>query len=262
MRVICVSNMKGGVGKTVTAWSIAAGLADRGFRVLAVDSDPQCNLTFVSGYLSFELENTLNNIYRKESTAEDCIISTEAGYDILPGHLDLNAADLNYSGKPCRESILRRALKSVRDRYDFCVIDTPPHIGLLVQNCLYIDEDTDIIIPMNAELFSIQGLSSYLNTLEQVKVELDDPRFNISGVLITMLENRTAIENAYAENIAEVAEANGIHLFNSRIRKHAKIKYAMLEPRDIFEYCPNVSAANDYNKFIDEYLERIGMKNG
>ena len=261
MRIALISSQKGGVGKSSTAWSLAAGLAQRGYKVLAIDSDPQCNLSFVSGVTdTFSVDASLLNIYKGDKKAAECVMPVEAGYDLICGSIELTAADLLYSGKTGREYILRKALEDVKDDYDFCVIDTPPFIGLLVQNCLATSFKTDIIIPINADVLSVQALTYYVRLLNDIKQGLLDSKFEISGVLITKSKRenaQSATEKQMLEAIESGTNAIGLKLYDTKIRDSAKVPAAMLVQTDIFTYDKKSNPSIDYSNFIDEYLEGV-----
>ena len=259
MRAILISSQKGGVGKTATSWSIASGLAARGYRVLAIDSDPQCNLSFVSGIVdTFSVEASLANIYAGDKETRECIIKTDSGYDLICGSVELTAADLMYSGRTGREYILRKGLEQINDEYDYCVIDTPPFVGLLVQNALALNCPTDIIVPINPDVLSVQALTYYVQLIGDIKGGLLDSQTRIAGVLVTKVNSessRSATEKKMLSLIEGGTEANGLHLYQTRIRESKTVSASMLAQNDVFHFAPKSIASEDYTHFIDEYLE-------
>ena len=162
MTTITFANQKGGVAKTVTACNLAAGLAQKGFRVVTIDSDPQCNLTFVINVNPLDCERTLFDLYDGSAKWNDVVVHAPE-YDLIPGDLRLTTADLAYAGKLGREYMLEQSLKGMEEKYDYCIIDTPPQIGLLVENALICTDE--VIIPLTTDAFSIQGLSNFIEIM-------------------------------------------------------------------------------------------------
>ena len=254
MYTLVFSSQKGGVAKTETARAFASGLARRGHRVLAVDSDPQANLTVASGIMPMQADMTLYDIYERTAGAEDTIQATAGGYDIIPGDLRLTTADLKYSGRAGREYRLKRALKPLQGQYDYCVVDTPPNIGLLTENAFLAAQG--IIIPVCPDLYSLQGLSQLADLLEVLRTDLEDMDAQVAGVLLTRLDDRKrALTGPITDQIQVLARNMGTRLFRARIREAAVVQKSALAQKPLWDYDAGAEATRDYEEAVDEFLE-------
>ena len=166
MKTITLSNQKGGVAKTTTAGALASGLSKKGFKVLAVDLDPQCNLALGSGADILNMDQTLYDVFKGTAELSGLISGTPMGYDLIAGGLSLAGADMDFT-QTGREFMLREALDEIRADYDFCIVDTPPTLGILTVNALTASDG--VIIPLTADLYSLQGLSQLNLLIERVR---------------------------------------------------------------------------------------------
>jgi chromosome partitioning protein len=198
-RVLAVANQKGGVGKTTTCVNLAASLAATHRRVLLVDMDPQGNATMGCGINKMDLELTTCDVLLGEATAADTIISApEGGFAVLPGNEDLTLAEVRLLQELGREMRLRQALAPVRGLYDFILIDCPPSINMLTVNALTAADG--VLIPMQCEYYALEGLSSLLNTIEQVKNSVN-PELEVYGLLRTMVDPRINLSNEVSDQL-------------------------------------------------------------
>lgn len=253
MQTIAIVNRRGGVGKTATAHALGAGLKQRGFRVLFVDLDSQTNLTFDTGatgsrYTSFDL-------LQGRIDAQEAITRTAQG-DTIPASANLAAADLiiTETGKEYR---LKEALQEIAGKYDFCIIDTPPALGILTTNALTAADGA--IIPAQAEIHSLQGIGLLHETINAVK-KYCNPGLTVYGILLTRYNARAIISRDMRENLEALASSIGTKLYSTPIRECGAIKEAQARQQDIFSYAPRSNAAKDYSALVDELLQDAGKR--
>lgn len=251
MEIITLTNQKGGVAKTTTAHILATGLHNRNYKILIVDLDPQCNLSYSCGIDMIKVEHTLYDVFKENIPAKKSIISIKTGFSIMSGGLTLAGADMEFM-QTGREYMLREILKEVSDDYDYCIIDTPPTLGILTVNALTASQS--IIIPMTADAYSIQGLSQLQGLIKNVR-KYCNPDLSIAGLLLTRYSDRTVISRDLKQYIEEAAERLETKLFQSTIREAVAVRESQLVVSDIFTESPKSKVAKDYNDFIDEFLK-------
>ncbi|RUT78418.1 ParA family protein [Ancylomarina longa] len=245
-KIISMINQKGGVGKTTTTCSLAAALSLKGKKVLLIDLDPQANLSQSLGISDFE-----NNIYQAlKGESEISPIKVMNNLYIVPSSMDLNALEHEMTNEPGREYLLKELLASIKDNYDFIIIDCSPSIGLIALNALSACDT--FIIPVLPHHLSIQGLSGLAGVAKKVKSRIN-PKLKLEGVLITQFSYRKVlhrdVQNALKKHF------NG-RLYDSTIRENISLAEAPSTGMDIFRYAPNSNGAEDYLKLCEEFLSK------
>ena len=254
--VITLANQKGGVSKTTTSSALASGLTNRGYKVLAIDLDPQSNFTLSCGLDVLSFEETIYNVFKGETTIDKVIVKTPLGYDLIPGGLSLAGADMEFT-QLGREKMLTKSLSKIKDDYDYIICDNSPSLGIITANSLIASDY--LIVPMAADIYSLQGLSQLSGFIQNV-YENGNPDLKIAGLLITKFNGRQNLSKAIMAQIESAAEQLGTKVFETHIRESVAIREVALLHGDIFKEAPKANATVDYNNFIDEFLG--GLNNG
>src|SRR3954469_12088820 len=249
-KVIAFANQKGGVAKTTTALNLAVAFKESGHRVLAVDMDPQGNLTMSQGVDPDKVEKSMFDVLVHRIPMREIIVEREI--DIAVASIDLAGAEIAMSTQIGRERALQKGIEGIQDDYDFVCIDTPPSLGLLTVNAL--TAANKVIVPVQCEYLSMRGLVQLQNTLTMIRENLN-PGVEIEGILPTMLDSRTVP----AKEAVEILEENfGERVFKSRIRKAIKFAEAPVRGASVLKYDPKSNAANYYRELAQEVLTHNG----
>jgi chromosome partitioning protein len=245
-KVIAFANQKGGVAKTTTTLNLAVAFKEQGFNVLAVDLDPQGNLTMSQGMNPDELDQSMFDVLVRSLPIEEVIQRAEI--DVAVSSIDLAGAELALSSMIGRERALQKAILPVRSDYDFILIDTPPSLGLLTVNALTASDE--VIVPVQCEYLSLRGLVQLQNTLEMIRENLN-PSVDIRGILPTMYDNRTL----HSREAVEMLQENyGDLVFKTWIRKTIRYAEAPVQGSSVLKYDPSGSAAKAYRELAKEVL--------
>lgn len=245
-RVIAFANQKGGVAKTTTTLNLAVAFKELGLSVLAVDLDPQGNLTMSQGMNPDTLEHSMFDVLVHSASIEEVIHRVEI--DVAVSSIDLAGAELALSSMIGRERALQKALLPVRNDYDFILIDTPPSLGLLTINALTASDE--VIVPVQCEYLSLRGLIQLQQTLTMIRDNLN-PTVEIRGILATMFDKRTVHGR---EAVDMLKESFGDLLFNTRIRKTIRYAEAPVQGSSVLKYEPSGDAADAYRRLAQEVL--------
>ena len=244
-KTIAIANHKGGVGKTTTAASMGAILAQKGYKVLLIDLDAQANLT--CSLLKQEVTTSVYNSFVESVKLP--IYTIGENLNLVPSSLQLAQADLQLGSALARERLLEDLLQPVMGDYDYILIDCPPSLSLMTLNAITVSDE--VIIPLVAETLPFKGLTMITDFVSMVKAKLN-PKVKVAGVLITRYEKSNLskqIENGLRESLGEL-------VFETKIRKNITVAQAPLEATNIVEYDKKSNGAIDYVAFTDEYLSR------
>jgi len=245
-KVISISNHKGGVGKTTSAINIGAGLNKLGKNILLIDLDPQANLSQSLGLI--EPERNIYGALRGQYKLQP--IEILKGLDVIPSTLDLSGAEVELSGEPGREYILRELIEPIRASYDFIIIDSPPSLGLLTINSFTASDE--ILIPLQAQYLALQGLAKLIEVVDKIKGRLNKG-LKIGGVFITQYDSRKVLNRDVVSTIEAHFKEN---VFKTKIRDNIALAEAPSQGLDIFRYNSKTYGAEDYLSLSKEILKR------
>ena len=252
-RVIAIANQKGGVGKTTTAVNLAASLATAERKTLLIDADPQGNSTSGVGIERDRIRHSLYDALMEESPlAQSRFPRVHFPYlDVVPATQDLVGAEVELVNQPSRETMMRRALRDLRDEYSYVIIDCPPSLGLLTLNMLTAADS--VIIPIQCEYYALEGLSQLLNTVKLVQRNFN-PALAIEGVLLTMYDARL---NLCKQVAAEAKEYFGARMFNVTIPRNVRLAEAPSFGKPIVLYDVQSVGAKSYLAVAQEVIRRV-----
>ena len=248
MQIIAILNRKGGVGKTATVHALGAALMQRKKKVLFIDADGQSNLTLSLN--AREDAKGLSDVFHEKCTIKEAIQKTEGGY-IIPGNEELQTLDVTLVVEK-KANYLKQALKDLDNMFDYCIIDTPAALGMITINCLAAADK--VIIPAQADIYSVQGLNRLLGTIQDLKT-LKGIDVNVSGVLLTRFNPRTVISKQLSEDLEGLTRHYKTKVFKARIPECNAIREAAMMQEDIFSYAPGSKAAEEYMNFVNEFLK-------
>ncbi len=248
--IAAVFNMKGGVGKSTTAYNLAVGLVRfKQARVLLVDIDPQGNSSAALGIPIWQLEVQLLDVLQRRFSIEKAVITTSHGVDVVPSNITLAEEEIPISGLPGREVLLRKALAPIADNYDFILIDCPPNVGVFAVNGLMASEG--VLIPVDMSYLGLLGIKGIERALTKLRDYLDHP-VRILGVLATRFDGRN---NLSKEVLQSLTSHFGDKMLSTVIPETVKLREAPSHSSSIFEYDPNGAGALAYRELVSEVYQ-------
>ena len=251
-QIVCVANQKGGVGKTTTAVSLAAALADAGSRILLVDLDPQGNASSGVGLRVLEGQATIYDVLVGDLDLVDAIEPTSVrNLFVVPATIDLAGAEIELVSAFSREQKLRRALDSVRGDFDVVLVDCPPSLGLLTVNALSAADG--VVVPIQCEYYALEGLGALQRNADLIKANLN-PELEVTGFVMTMLDGRTRLSQQVVD---EVVSHFGDQVFTTRIPRSVRLAEAPSFGQPITVFDPSSRGAQAYRALAQEVLHRL-----
>jgi len=256
MKIIAIANQKGGVGKTTTAVNLGCAVAQRGYRVLLIDLDPQGNATSSFGLQELEGESLYDPLIGAVPAAEKVLPTRLNGMFIIPADLDLAGAEIEIARGENHLTRLSETLAPFRrdKTFDFIFLDCPPSLGILMTNALAAADE--LLTPIQCEFFALEGLVKIVRVIQQVRNSGANDRIEIAGIVMTMFDGRT---NLSGQVVAEVREHFPERVYDTVIPRTVRLSEAPSFAKSIFEYDPHGVGARAYAKLADEFLRRHGL---
>ncbi len=249
-KAIALFNQKGGVGKTTTNVNLSSCIATKGRKILIIDIDPQGNTTSGFGIDKSSVEYNVYDLLLDYEDVKKCIISTEfKNIDIISSNVSLAGAEIELTNLAEREYRLKKAIKEIKDQYDYIFIDCPPSLGLLTINSLVAVDS--VLIPIQCEYYALEGVSQLMNTIELVQQSLN-PNLQIQGVVLSMFDGRT---NLSIQVVDEVKKYFKGKVYTTIIPRNVRLAEAPSYGLPIIEYDPKSKGAEAYSELADEFIE-------
>ena len=250
-RIIAIANQKGGVGKTTTAINLSACLAEKGKKVLAIDMDPQGNMTSGLGVDKDQVEYTVYDLIIGEKGIDDVICRDVLDHlDVLPTNINLSAAEIELIGIENKEYIIRNEVHKIKDQYDFIIIDCPPSLNMLTINAM--TTANTVLVPIQCEYYALEGLSQLIHTIELVKERLN-PELKMEGVVFTMYDARTNLSLQVVENVKDNLHQS---IYKTIIPRNIRLAEAPSYGMPINLYDSRSTGAESYRLLAEEVIQK------
>lgn len=255
VRVISITNQKGGVGKTTTAINLSAWLANKGKKVLAIDADQQGNTTSGIGLDKNNIENTIYDVMLEECSLSDVKLSTcVKGLEVVPANINLTGAEIELIGKEGREYILKREIENIKEQYDFIIIDCPPSLNIITVNALTASDT--VLVPIQCEYFALEGLQQLIYTIDLVQKGLNED-LELEGIVFTMYDARTNLSPEVVEAVKNIVKELNIKVdYYAIIPRNVRLGEAPSHGLPIHLYDPKSKGSESYELLAQQVLER------
>lgn len=248
-RIIAIANQKGGVGKTTTAINLSACLAEAGKKILIVDFDPQGNATSGLGFEKESMDKTVYDLLLGNSSIGECIIKeVQKNLDVLPSNIDLSGAEIELMDEPGNHILLKKKIDTIRNKYDYIIIDCPPSLSLLTINALTA-ADT-VLVPIQCEYYALEGLTQILKTIDLVKRRMN-PKLELEGVVFTMYDARTNLSLEVVENVKQYLNRT---IYKTIIPRNVRLAEAPSHGKPINLYDTRSTGAESYRMLAAEVM--------
>lgn len=254
-KIITICNFKGGTGKSTTTHCLGVGLGQRGYKVLLIDADPQCNLSYVSNIDIKDNTNTIYELMKGERQPQEVIYKTQY-YDIICGSLSTSRADKDFQDERYIYNayyLLKNQIDPIKNQYDFIIIDTPPTLAIMTQNCLIASDS--LIIPTQADSLCISGLANLKKQVELIKTQTINKNLYIEGILLVKYSERTTLNKILRDELINTSIQLQTKLYKYAVRESVGVRESQTLRSNVLIDNPNNNASIDYNVFIDEFIE-------
>ena len=253
--IIAISNQKGGVGKTTTTFNLGAALASQGKKVLLIDADPQGNLTTYMGWTEDEIPVTLNEVLLntlsdKKTDFEKCIKHHNENLDLIPSDIQLSSIEMTLVGAMSREYTLRHSIQSIKDQYDYILIDTQPSLGMLPINALACADK--VIIPVQPQYLAAKGMTQLLSTIIKIRQQIN-PNLKIDGIVLTIVDKRANLTKDIYNQLQE-NYGSAVRIYDTQIPRAIKVAESTAHGKSIFTYDKSSKVAEAYSSLAKEVL--------
>ena len=253
--IIAISNQKGGVGKTTTTFNLGAALASQGKKVLLIDADPQGNLTTYMGWTEDEIPVTLNEVLLntlsdKKTDFEKCIKHHNENLDLIPSDIQLSSIEMTLVGAMSREYTLRHSIQSIKDKYDYILIDTQPSLGMLPINALACADK--VIIPVQPQYLAAKGMTQLLSTIIKIRQQIN-PNLKIDGIVLTIVDKRANLTKDIYNQLQE-NYGSAVRIYDTQIPRAIKVAESTAHGKSIFTYDKSSKVAEAYSSLAKEVL--------